>query len=67
MKGFKKAAAYVVGSMVIAGAGAYFAMPKEAKQNLKEMIGNMANKKNNKNINERSASTEQRLRKENKK
>lgn len=45
MKGFKKAAAYVVGSMVIVGAGAYFAMPKEAKQNLKEMIGNMANKK----------------------
>lgn len=45
MKGFKKAAAYVVGSMVIAGAGAYFAMPKEAKQNIKEMIGSITGKK----------------------
>ena len=41
MKGFKKAAAYVVGSMVIAGAGVYFALPKEAKQNVKDFIGNL--------------------------
>ena len=41
MKGFKKAAAYVVGSMVIAGAGVYFALPKEAKQSVKDFIGNL--------------------------
>ena len=39
MKGFKKAAAYVVGSMVIAGAGVYFALPNEAKQSVKDFIG----------------------------
>ena len=41
MKGFKKAAAYVVGSM----AGVYFALPKEAKQNVKDFIGNLGNGK----------------------
>jgi len=47
LKGFKKAAAYVVGSMVIAGAGVYFALPKEAKQSVKDFIGNIGNGKKN--------------------
>ena len=47
MKGFKKAAAYVVGSMVIAVAGVYFALPKEAKQSVKDFIGNLRSGKKN--------------------
>lgn len=45
LKKFKKVMAYVVGSMVIAGTSAYLAMPKEARQNLKDMVGNLTKKK----------------------
>ena len=45
MKKLKKAAAYIVGATVIAGASAYFAMPKEARQNLKDMIMNLTKAK----------------------
>lgn len=45
MNKFKKAMAYVVGATVIACSSAYFAMPKEARQNLKDMICNLSKKK----------------------
>lgn len=44
MNKVKKAAAYVIGATVMAGVGAYMAMPKDAKQNLKGMIGSLMKK-----------------------
>ena len=37
--------AYLVGATVIAGTSAYFAMPKEARKNLRDMISNLSSKK----------------------
>lgn len=45
MKQMKKILTYAVGATVIAGASAYMAMPKEAKQNLKDMIMNLTKRK----------------------
>lgn len=42
MNKIKKALTYMVGAMVVGGVSAYMAMPKEARQNLKDMIGNLA-------------------------
>lgn len=47
MKKTKKALAYVVGATVIAGVGAYMAMPKETRENLKNMLGNLSKSKEN--------------------
>lgn len=45
MKHMKKALTYAVGAAVIAGASAYFAMPKEARENLKDMMMNLTKRK----------------------
>ncbi len=39
MNKMKKALTYVVGATVMAGVGAYMAMPKQAKESIKSMIG----------------------------
>lgn len=43
----RKAITYLLGATVIAGAGAYMAMPKETRKNIKDMISNMTMKKTN--------------------
>ena len=48
MSKIKKALTYTVGAAVIAMASAYMAMPKEAKQNLKDMMMNLTKGKSSK-------------------
>ena len=43
----RKAITYLVGATVIASATAYMAMPRDKRQNIKDMLSNMSMKKTN--------------------
>ena len=48
MKKITKVAAYMVGATMIAGASAYMAMPKEAREDLKSLASNLLKRKQSK-------------------
>lgn len=45
MKKITKAAAYIVGASMIAGASFYMAMPKDAREDLKSLASNLLKRK----------------------
>ena len=45
MKKITKVAAYMLGATMIAGASAYMAIPKEAREDFKSMCGNLLKRK----------------------
>ncbi len=57
MNKVKKAFTYAVGATVMAGVGAYLAMPKEVRSNIKGMLGNMMKSNNSNNNDSKSSSS----------